>query len=147
MHCRAVNFGVLFRWFITALFCFSLTNAQENDSLNYPVPSKAGMYALLFPGAGQVYNGKFLKAGLLVTLEVLALWRYSENSQLYETYDESTHSLGKGRYLEKRNKYVWWAAFIYIYGFLDAVGDAHLHPFDQVMEEDLEAEKNSNDKE
>jgi len=28
--------------------------------------------------------------------------------------------------------------FIYIYGLLDAVVDAHLEPFETVMEEDLE---------
>lgn len=147
MHRCIVDFSVLFRLSLIAFVSFSVTEAQESDSLNYPVPSKAGMYALLFPGAGQMYNEKYLKAGLLVTLEALALWRYSENSDLYETYDESTHSLGKGRYLEKRNKYVWWAAFLYIYGFLDAVVDAHLHPFDQVMEEDLESERNANTEE
>lgn len=98
------------------------------------------MYALLFPGAGQIYNGKYLKAACIVTLEALSLWRYSENSDTYANYDETIHPLGKHRYLEKRNKYVWWAAFLYLYGFLDAVVDAHLYPFDQVMEEDLESD-------
>jgi hypothetical protein len=116
----------------------TLSFAQQPDSLIYPSPKKAGMYALLFPGAGQLYNGRYLKAAFILSLEGISIWRYSENANSYANFDESIHTLGKHRYLEKRNKYIWWAAFLYLYGFLDAVVDAHLYPFDQVMEEDLE---------
>ena len=46
-------------------------------------------------------------------------------------------------YLEKRNKYVWWIGFIYIYGLIDAIVDAHLHPFEDVMAEELGNNQNS----
>ena len=49
------------------------------------------------------------------------------------------------RYLEKRNKYAWWVIFIYFYSMIDAMVDAHLSPFDQVMNtiiEDTKGESN-----
>lgn len=122
--------------------CCSLSFAQETDSVAYPSPKSAGFWALTFPGAGQVYNGKVFKAALILSLEALTIWRWVENGNQYNTYkqdDDTNFPLGKHRYLEKRNKYAWWAGFIYLYGFLDAVVDAHLHPFDQVMSEELES--------
>jgi len=95
------------------------------------------MYALLFPGGGQVYNGRYAKAVMIVGLEVLAYWRFSVNSDSYRNYDDG-FALPRHRYLEKRNKYAWWVGFIYIYGLLDAVVDAHLQSFDAIMSEDLE---------
>jgi hypothetical protein len=46
--------------------------------------------------------------------------------------------LSKHRYLEKRNKFAWWVVFIYVYGMIDAVVDAHLNSFNSVMAENIE---------
>jgi hypothetical protein len=72
--------------------------------------------------------------------EVLAIVNWHNNSKLYSSYDadnDNKYPLPKHRYLEKRNKYVWWIGFIYIYGLIDAIVDAHLHPFEDVMAEEL----------
>jgi len=114
-----------------------LLSAQESDSLHFRSPKKAAYYALAFPGGGQFYNRQILKGVVLIGLESFAAWRWSVNSDHYRNYT-STMDLPKRRYLEKRNKYAWWMGFIYIYGLLDAVVDAHLEPFETVMEEDLE---------
>ena len=62
----------------------------------------------------------------------------------YNNYENNTYPLRKHRYLEKRNKYAWWIGFIYVYGMIDAVVDAHLHKFDHLMESPLESEKKGN---
>lgn len=113
---------------------------QDSDSLNTHTPKKAALYAMLFPGAGQLYNNRPLKTGLMLGMISLAAWRWSVNGENYQNYTEDM-ALPKRRYLEKRNKYAWWMGFIYIYGLLDAVVDAHLINFNEVMEEDLEAIK------
>lgn len=113
---------------------------QDSDSLNTHTPKKAALYAMLFPGAGQLYNNRPLKTGLMLGMVGLAAWRWSVNGENYQNYTEDM-ALPKRRYLEKRNKYAWWMGFIYIYGLLDAVVDAHLINFNEVMEEDLEAIK------
>ena len=38
---------------------------------------------------------------------------------------------------KKINKSVWWIGLSYSYGLIDAVVDAHLHPFEDVMAEEF----------
>jgi len=127
----------IFSWFLSLLFC----QTQEEDSLSFnKSPKKAALSALAFPGGGQLYNGKKLKAGLIISMELYSIINLYSSADLYKNYDEqndSKYPLPKYRYLEKRNKYVWWIGFIYIYGLIDAVVDAHLHPFDDIMSEDI----------
>ena len=123
-------------------FSFSLLQGEEypDTSASIKSPKKAASLALAFPGGGQLYNGKNLKAGLILTGEVIAIVNWYNNSQLYSSYDpdnDAKYPLPKHRYLEKRNKSVWWIGFIYIYGLIDAIVDAHLHPFEDVMAEEL----------
>ena len=133
-------------FFIRILFviCFSFSllqgEAPPDTSTSIKSPKKASLSALAFPGGGQLYNGKIFKAGLILAGEVLAIVNWHNNSQLYSSYDvdnDNKYPLPKHRYLEKRNKYVWWIGFIYIYGLIDAIVDAHLHPFEDVMAEEL----------
>lgn len=124
-------------WFLSLLYCQN----QENDSLSLnKSPKKAALSALIFPGGGQLYNGKKIKAGLIISMELYSIINWYSSADLYKNYDEDNNSkypLPKYRYLEKRNKYVWWIAIIYIYGLIDAVVDAHLHPFDDIMNDDI----------
>ena len=127
----------IFSWFLSLLLC----QTQEGDSLSFnKSPKKAALSALVFPGGGQLYNGKKLKAGLIISMELYSIINWYSSADLYKNYDEQNnlkYPLPKYRYLEKRNKYVWWIGFIYIYGLIDAVVDAHLHPFDDIMSEDV----------
>ena len=124
-------------WFLS----LSFSQTQESDSLSFnKSPQKAALFALAFPGGGQLYNGKKIKAGLIISMELYSIINWYSSADLYKNYDEQNNSkypLPKYRYLEKRNKYVWWIGFIYIYGLIDAVVDAHLHPFDDIMSEDI----------
>ena len=129
---------------ILFVICFSFSllqgEVQPDTSISIKSPKKAALSALAFPGGGQLYNGKILKAGLILVGEVIAIVNWYKNSELYSSYDTENdveYPLSKHRYLEKRNKSVWWIGFIYIYGLIDAVVDAHLHPFGDVMAEEL----------
>jgi hypothetical protein len=133
-------------FFIRILFviCFSFSllqgEAHPDTSTSIKSPKKAASSALVFPGGGQLYNGKIIKAGLILAGEVIAIVNWHKNSQFYSSYDpnnDAEYPLPKHRYLEKRNKSVWWIGFIYIYGLIDAIVDAHLHPFEDVMAEEL----------
>ena len=99
--------------------------------------------ASVIPGGGQIYNGKFFKALSLVLLEGMAYNSWLENAAIYKDYDTDDYPLRKHRYLEKRNKYAWWVGFIYVYGMIDAVVDAHLSPFNDVMASPIELEPKS----
>ena len=106
---------------------------------------KTAFYLSAVPGVGQLYNGKLLKGSLVFALESFAIYSWLENAKIYRDYDSINKPLSKNRYLEKRNKYAWWVIFIYFYSMIDAMVDAHLSPFDQVMNtaiEDTKGESN-----
>jgi hypothetical protein len=96
--------------------------------------SKIAFYCSLVPGLGQAYNGKWVKSVSIVGLELAAYDAWKENKNYY-------NNTSKHRYLEKRNKYAWWIGFIYVFGMIDAVVDAHLHNFDHLMASPLENDK------
>ena len=128
---------------LVSSFLLGETHPDTSDSIKSP---KNAALSSIIPGGGQLYNGKIFKAGLILAGEVLAIVNWYNNSQLYNIYDadnDAEYPLPKYRYLEKRNKYVWWIGFIYIYGLIDAIVDAHLHPFEDVMAEELGNNQNS----
>ena len=116
--------------FLILILIISFSFGQGIDSTNIKTPRKAALWSML-PGGGQIYNGKYLKAGILITLESLAVWQSVENGRKYKI--ENSNDL----YLTNRNKFAWWAFFIHIYGMLDAVVDRHLEPFNQIMEGEI----------
>jgi hypothetical protein len=118
---------------------------QEPDSTLQKSPSKAVSRALLFPGGGQFYNDQKIKGIFFLGAALGAGFLYLENANKYKSYDGIDMS-EKAKYLKLRNKYGWWVGFVYIYGLLDAIVEAHLHPFADVMSEDIEKE-NSEEKE
>ena len=59
------------------------------------------------------------------------------NEKKYKN-SEGVSQSDKKNFLHQRNRYGWWVIIVYIYGLLDAVVEAHLHPFNEVMNEDLE---------
>ena len=119
--------------FFSLLLSYNL-NAQINevDSTLIKNPRQAFLFSLV-PGGGQFYNQKYIKGSLVMGLETLAFYSWLENSKIYKNYDSEEYSLRQNRYLEKRNKYAWWVIFLYFYSMIDAMVDAHLSPFDDIM--------------
>jgi len=118
-------------WFIFGigmLVSINILNGEPiNDSLKTKSPSEAAMYGLFFPGGGQIYNEKYLKAGIIMGFEIYSLIKFNEY-RLDVKCDNVTSAISK------RNKSAWWVFFLYFYGILDAVVDAHLMGQKTVME-------------
>ena len=112
-------------------------NGSVMDSVRVKSP-KTAFFASMIPGGGQIYNGKLVKGATVMGLEALAIKSWLENSKIYSDYDTGDYLLRKSRYLSKRNKYAWWVIFLYFYGMIDAIVDAHLSPFDDVMDANIE---------
>ena len=112
---------------------------NEVDSTLIKNPRQAFLFSLV-PGGGQFYNQKYIKGSLVMGLETLALYSWLENSKIYKNYDSEEYSLRQNRYLEKRNKYAWWVIFLYFYSMIDAMVDAHLSPYDDIMSTSIEDE-------
>lgn len=118
---------------------------QVADSTQQKSPAQAVKRALLYPGSGQFYNGQPVKGTLLIGVAIGAGFLYIDNANKYSSYTGEDPSQ-KAQYLKLRNKYGWWIGFVYIYGLLDAIVEAHLHPFNDVMSEDLEQTKTEDEK-
>lgn len=128
--------GVLIRKVLLLyLIIISFPFGQEIDSTNIKTPKNAALWSII-PGGGQIYNGKYLKAGIIITLESIAIWKSIENGKEYDLNPTD------GTYLNARNSNAWWAFFIHIFGMLDAIVDRHLEPFDPIMESEPSEEIN-----
>lgn len=126
--------------FFSLLLSYNLSaQINEVDSTLIKNPRQAFLFSLV-PGCGQFYNQKYIKGSLVMGLETLALYSWLENSKIYKNYDSEEYSLRQNRYLEKRNKYAWWVIFLYFYSMIDAMVDAHLSPFDDIMSTSIEDE-------
>ena len=137
---------MLYKFLFLSFFLNVFITAQvtKTDSTLIKNP-KTAFYLSAIPGAGQLYNGKLLKGSLVLALEAAAMYYWFENAEIYRDYDSLDKPLPKNRYLEKRNKYAWWVIFIYFYSMIDAMVDAHLSPFNQIMNtriEDTKGESN-----
>ena len=131
--------------FFSLLLSYNLiAQINEVDSTLNKNPRRAFLFSLV-PGGGQFYNQKYIKGSIVMGLETLAFFSWLENSKIYKNYDAEEYPLKQNRYLEKRNKYAWWVIFLYFYSMIDAMVDAHLSPFDDIMStsiEDKEGEGN-----
>ena len=132
MSSKCLFFSLLLSYNVSA-------QINEVDSTLIKNPRQAFLFSLV-PGGGQFYNQKYIKGSLVMGLETLALYSWLENSKIYKNYDSEEYSLRKNRYLEKRNKYAWWVIFLYFYSMIDAMVDAHLSPFDDIMSTSIEDE-------
>ena len=138
MHSFVLIF-ILKNPFILLLLFTSFIFSQYNDvdTLQSKSPQTAAIRSFVFPGGGQYYNGQPIKGAVLSTLGVASAVLYMDFSEKYKNSEDVSQS-DKKNFLHQRNRYGWWIIIVYIYGLLDAVVEAHLHPFNEVMNEDLE---------
>ena len=130
--------------FFSLLLSYNLSaQINEVDSTLIKNPRQAFLFSLV-PGGGQFYNQKYIKGSLVMGLETLALYSWLENSKIYKNFDSEEYSFRQNRYLEKRNKYAWWVIFLYFYSMIDAMVDAHLSPFDDIMSTSIEDKRGEN---
>lgn len=129
---------------------------QDPDSTSVPLKKKSPMGALIrsvaFPGWGQLYNEKYIKAALVFGVEAtyIALaadeWRkrdfHKGNYQKAPPNSpEQYWEFDQYRFHEdRRNLYLWVVSGIIFLSMFDAYVDAHLYTFDKDKMKDLEVE-------
>lgn len=98
----------------------------------------AMLCSLVFPGLGQMYNERPLKAAIAMGAETFYLslvWlnqRYARreeqkrDSYPRDSYQWAQHDLWAGEYKERSIDWVWWSAGALLVIVLDAYIDAHL---------------------
>ena len=132
--------------YIFLFFLINMVYGKSADLKPKKDPKKAFYYSLI-PAGGQVYNKKFKKALVIISIEIMVYRAWLNNIHIYNNYENNQYPLRKHRYLEKRNKYAWWLALIYIYGMIDSVVDANLSEFNQLMDEKISNPTNEDNNE
>lgn len=127
-----------------------------NDSTEWSRPKKATVLAMVLPGAGQLYNKKFVKAGIVYAGFGGLVYSYMLNRDSLSTYQSilvnkidgdsntidnfpqlTTAGVTRIRDSYRRNRDVTIIGFVALYALqiIDANVDAHLREFD--VNEDL----------
>jgi len=91
-------------------------------------PLKVMVKSLLIPGWGQLDNNKKLKAAAFFLVEGAMFYQINyHNKRYHKTHDRD--------YLARRKDYTWLISLTHLYCVLDAVTDAYLYRFDDIMGE------------
>lgn len=130
---RLIKISIFAVFIITNLFSQQKVDFRTEEE-QLKDPKIALKRSLTIPGAGQLYNDQKVKGYALMAGEVLALWSFNDNRKKYNNYEDSD-SNSKEHYLRERNRFAWIAIGLYFYGVLDAVVEAHLDNFDEIVKE------------
>jgi hypothetical protein len=120
-----------------------LTAQSGIDPEGEPIGGKnarlAMLYALLFPGLGQMYNERPLKAVIAMGVETFYLSQILINhrnairaERRRDRYPVGSSEWNRqewwiGEYKERRLDWIWWSSGILVVLLLDAYIDAHLY--------------------
>ncbi len=112
-------------------YCQGIFQTQEDSTIEKRSPKGAMVRSMIFPGWGQLYNGKKLKSLLVFSAEAGCIAGY-----IYERdrLNNSSEEWEKEFYRDERNKYAWWLAGVMIYSMLDSFIDAYLDNFENNMD-------------
>lgn len=121
---------------VMLIVCASALNATEGKN-----PTRAALYSAFVPGAGQIYNEAYVKAGIVIGVQgyligsvlyhdgkaddYARLAAEAENPQLAEIYKTR-----RKEYQEMRTSDIWWMGITMGLSVLDAWVDAHLYDFE-----------------
>ncbi len=102
--------------------------------------------SLVYPGWGQLYNSKHLKALLIFASETALLGMiYNESREASRAYDahlvEPDRTVAAGLYEEyemhfdRRESLIWWTAGVVLFSLADAYVDANLITFEEEFDD------------
>jgi hypothetical protein len=119
------------------MLLISFCRAEESR----PIPWKAASLSFIVPGAGQVYNHSYLKAGLFIAAEAtffgMSVYHHNEmkdfEGKRNGAVDEDDIAFYDEEYkfnYYRRNSYYWWLGLSILASVGDAYVDASLFDFE-----------------
>lgn len=126
---RDTAYGLAGWYALGALFSaadayYGATRARESS------PTRASLRSLVFPGWGQLANGKRWKAAGMFLLQTgLAFGVYTQHER-FLFYDGQGQDLEARFFKNDRNRLIWWSVGAAIYSAADAFVDCHLQKWD-----------------
>jgi len=123
---------------ISTILIFTSLLADEENIKKKPL--KAVALSCIFPGGGQLYNGKYLKSGFIFAIEGsfigLAAYHHLEAEKYYDRYRvnpdlNSDYYIEYKKYYERRQSDLFWIGTIIFLSAIDSYVDAHLFDFEE----------------
>lgn len=138
-------------WYSLPIFAKENPQSKSNTSLPFPglaaadtlaprkakSPTGAMVRSILFPGWGQLYNGKWLKALIVFGAEAGFIGMAVYYNQ--KAHDDQLTALQREFYADQRNTNYWRTGVVILLSMLDAFVDAHLSDFDESPDLSLNA--------
>jgi hypothetical protein len=109
------------------------------------IPTEALFRSLFVPGWGQLSNGKYIKAGVVIALETVLIGtvvHYAEKtSDTKDKFTYASNEIEKARFFSEfksaksqRNRFSWFLGTLVFLSMFDAYVDAHLAQFPKFEE-------------
>jgi hypothetical protein len=122
---RDTAYGLAVWYGVSALFAaadagYTASRSRETN------PTWAAFKSILFPGWGQLSNGKHWKAMGIFALQTSVAFGIFTQHEHYIFYNALNQPSTASFYKNDRNRLVWWSAGIAILSALDAFVDCHL---------------------
>jgi hypothetical protein len=117
------------------------TSNINHDSFELPKnPTKAAFLSAFIPGAGQIYNGKYLKAAGVITVQGLLIAQTKHNDKMMKRYknkrgddkedpDYAFNDFMYKEYYGDRQSFIYWIGVSVFMSAMEAYVDAHLLNF------------------
>ncbi len=111
------------------------------DSTAGTSPSMTMLKSVVVPGWGQVSNGKYIKAGLIIVVESYFIykavdyaglasdWRKKWKAEPDTSYLNTIYFNQYADYRDTRNSFIWYTLITVFFSMIDAYVDAHLKNF------------------
>lgn len=124
---------------VIILILFSCVSGEIGER-NHKVPL---FLSLVLPGGGQIYNGKYLKAGIYIALEASLIYgAVKQNERMNDAKDElkyyreldlqskiDEYEFYVERYKSDRNNFIWMSVGAVLLSAGDAFVDSHFKGF------------------
>jgi hypothetical protein len=136
---------------LVVLFSVKGLEAQDSTLLrrhSHKSPTGALLRSLVVPAWGQMYNGSYIKAGIIGSLESFLIYQtvyyFRRTSRYEDLYTSDTTSsryslfLQYDRYRDLRNQHIWFLGITVFFSMFDAYVDAHLKNFDVDLTPDFD---------
>jgi len=116
---------------------YQINKNDTSDSFTGRSGTKAIIYSALIPGGGQIYNDRYIKAGIAIGLEALFLgsgiYYQIEGNKAWDKYEETGDDNFYNDYSDyhlKSQSMLWWFFSMKFLSVLDAYVDAKLFNYD-----------------
>lgn len=138
---------------LIVLFSVQELDAQDSTVLRrpgYKSPSGALLRSLAVPAWGQLYNGSYIKAGIIGSLESFLIYQtvyyFRRTSRYEDLYTNDTTAARYylfqqyDRYRDLRNQHIWLLGITVFFSMFDAYVDAHLKNFSVDLTPDFDGQ-------